>query len=390
MAGDWIKMRTDLYRDPKVCVMADSLMEADSELSRFVNQNCQRNMSVTRNVTRNATVGALVSVWGVLRLRGKRINDDLVVPSVTVSIIDDVADLPGFGEAMIKAGWAIQNAKGIVFPNFFGEFNTDPNEKANSKNAERQRRYREKQANLAVTEDVTKTVTRNVTRNVTVTHREEKSREESTKDSKDICGPLREPAATEPATEPIPTATKPLKPDPENGNQIKTAIETRSLAETGKEPSQPEKTPPRPRNPVWDAIVEVTAAEVSTNAGQIGKLIKQLSKANPPYHPAEILEFGERFHELCPWAADDGRDRPTIGELGKHIGAVRATPAKVRPVAPRLGRLRTVEELAIHHAHSLFNGEQISINLGSEETCQPRITGPGQQLPRITTGMPPN
>ena len=115
----------------------------------------------------------------------------------------------------------------------------------------------------------------------------------------------------------------------------------------------------------------MTAAEVSTNAGQIGKLIKQLSKANPPYQPAEILEFGERFHELCPWAADDGRDRPTIGELGKHIGAVRATPAKVRPVAPRLGRLRTVEELAIHHAQSLFNGEQISINLDREETCQP-------------------
>ena len=25
MAGDWIKMRTDLYRDPKVCAIADEL-----------------------------------------------------------------------------------------------------------------------------------------------------------------------------------------------------------------------------------------------------------------------------------------------------------------------------------------------------------------------------
>lgn len=28
MAGDWIKMRTDLYRDPKVSLIADALMAA--------------------------------------------------------------------------------------------------------------------------------------------------------------------------------------------------------------------------------------------------------------------------------------------------------------------------------------------------------------------------
>ena len=76
MAGDWIKMRTDLYRDPKVSRICDHLMGSDSGLARYVNQHLQRDMSVTRNVIRNVTVGALVAVWGVLRHRGKRNGDD--------------------------------------------------------------------------------------------------------------------------------------------------------------------------------------------------------------------------------------------------------------------------------------------------------------------------
>ena len=57
MAGDWIKMRTDLYRNPKVCVMADLLMSADGELARYVDQHKQRAMTVTRNVMRNVKIG---------------------------------------------------------------------------------------------------------------------------------------------------------------------------------------------------------------------------------------------------------------------------------------------------------------------------------------------
>jgi len=91
MAGDWIKMRTDLYRDPKVSVMADLLMAPDSDLSMFVDQHCQRQMTVTRNVMRNVTVGALVAVWGVMRLRGKRENDDLIYRGVTSAVLDDIA-----------------------------------------------------------------------------------------------------------------------------------------------------------------------------------------------------------------------------------------------------------------------------------------------------------
>lgn len=175
MAGDWIKMRTDLYRDPKVCAIADHLMHQDGELSAFVNQNCQRKMTVTRNVMRNVTVGALVSVWGVMRLRGKRIDDDLVFKSGTLWIIDDLADLPGFGQAMASVGWVEANSEGIVFRNFFSEYNVDPNEDAKAKNAERQRRHREKsKQERNVTDDVTGASQSNA--------REEKRREEISKE----------------------------------------------------------------------------------------------------------------------------------------------------------------------------------------------------------------
>lgn len=171
MANDWIKMRTDLYRDPKVIVMADSMLDPDGELASFIEHNCRRNMTVTRNVTRNACVGALLSVWGVMRHRGVRVGDDLECHGITLAVVDDIADLPGFGKAMQHVGWIENSESGLIFPRFFADYNVEPDEKNKSKNAERQARYREK---LKAKSNVTS----NVTRNVTVTPREEESREE--------------------------------------------------------------------------------------------------------------------------------------------------------------------------------------------------------------------
>lgn len=171
MAGDWIKMRTDLYRDPKVCVIADILIKPDSELSRYVSQNLQCDMSITRNVMRNVTVGALVAVWGVLRHRGKRIENDLFIKCCNKNVIDDLSEVQGFGEAMEFVGWVQETDEGIVLPNFFEEHNVDPSEELRRKNAERQRKFREKNKDKS-----------NVTDNVTVTpnsnSREEKRRED--------------------------------------------------------------------------------------------------------------------------------------------------------------------------------------------------------------------
>ena len=181
MASDWIKMRSDIYRDPKVSVMAEALMDKDGDLARYVNQMSQRDMTVTRNVMRNVTVGALVSIWGVMRQRGKRSGDDLLCDGVSVAVLDDIADLPGIGAAMEGVGWVVEGSDGITFPNFFEGYNVDPAEKKTSSNADRQRRYRERQAGeKAAIPGNDEDVTRDVTRDVTVTHREEKRREEIT------------------------------------------------------------------------------------------------------------------------------------------------------------------------------------------------------------------
>ena len=180
MAGDWIKMRTDLYRDPKVCLMADILSDEKGDLSRYVSQQIQRNMTVTRNVTRNACVGALLSVWGVMRHRGVRVDDDLKCFGVGLWVIDDIADLPGFGVAMAAARWVVETEDCLIFPRFFDEYNVEPDGKQKSKNAERQARYRGRKKAKS---EPGSNVTGDVTRDVTVTPREEESRVEKSKDT---------------------------------------------------------------------------------------------------------------------------------------------------------------------------------------------------------------
>lgn len=151
MAGDWIRMRTSLYRDPKVILISDALMDKDSELSRYVSQVTRRDCNVTRNVMRNVTVGALVTVWGVVRTQGSRDGDDAIISGATLSVIDDISDIAGFGEAMASVGWASESTQGLVFPRFFEEHNSDY-ESQKAKNRERQRRYREaKKRNVTVT-----------------------------------------------------------------------------------------------------------------------------------------------------------------------------------------------------------------------------------------------
>jgi hypothetical protein len=175
MAGDWIKMRTDLYRDPKVIGIAESLWAEDGQLARHVNQMCQSNMTVTLNVLRNVTVGALVTVWGVARHQGLRSGNDLILLRVALRTLDDIAETPGFGEAMLSVGWVLETDEGLCFPRFFEEHNADPADRQKQKNRERQARYRDRN--------------KGVTRNVTVTPRVEKSREEKSLPTEEIKTP---------------------------------------------------------------------------------------------------------------------------------------------------------------------------------------------------------
>lgn len=166
MGADWIKMRTDLYRDPKVSLMADHLMCDDSELTRYVTRYNERYMSVTRNVMRNVVIGALVSVWGVMRHQGKRYENDLHCEGATLSVIDDISDLPGFGAAMLAAGWLVKTESGLEFPKFFESHNASVKGRESLTNAERQRQYRERvkaQKSLQTLQESNDNVTTDVT-----------------------------------------------------------------------------------------------------------------------------------------------------------------------------------------------------------------------------------
>jgi hypothetical protein len=174
MSSDWIKMRTDIYRDPKISTMADVLIARGG--------GC--NSNVTRNVMRNACVGALVSVWGVVRQRGKRIGSDLRVTCANISALDDISDIEGFGAALESIGWVVQSDNDLVFPRFFDDYNA---ETGASKNAERQRKYRE---------------TRKALRNVTVT---DESNTEKKREEKSILSHLEKPPEIPPEAEYFPS-----------------------------------------------------------------------------------------------------------------------------------------------------------------------------------------
>lgn len=283
MAGDWIKMRTDLYRDPKVLIIADSLMDGDGELARYVNQNMQRNMTVTRNVMRNVTVGALVSVWGVCRQRGKRVGDDLFVPRVTLSLIDDIADLPGFGEAMELSGWVTADENGLTFRRFFEDWNVDPLEEARRKNAERQRRYRESQPSKS-----------NVTVTLKSNDRVEKRREEK----EDNC---------------------PDKPGTVDKDELKAKDKAASPAK-----AKPDKPVSRKPDELFDAVAEVTASDPKVSGSHIGRVCKALRSADPPYTPAEV----RRFAAIAPGNFAWHKGQLTLGMIEKYIGIVRAKTGK--------------------------------------------------------------
>lgn len=202
MAGDWIKIRSSLRKDPHVLAIADylSVQRAFMDwLTDPVKKHCERDAyeHVTRDVTVRVTMCALVDVWAMANETGKPDGDDLMIAHCTLSAIDDIAGIPCFGAAMESVDWASEvsagrGKKAIRLPKFLMH-NTPAGERAPTSAAERQRRYRERKALEALEADPKRRVlmsdeeadrdangdaTRDVTAASLVTPREEKSREE--------------------------------------------------------------------------------------------------------------------------------------------------------------------------------------------------------------------
>lgn len=102
MAGDWIKMRTDLADDPKVV--------------RIVSALCPQNVRIVSASCPDVlwTVGALHRVWSWF----DRFTVDGTVADLSLEWIDNMVGKDGFAAAMISVGWLIQNDNLLSLPEF--------------------------------------------------------------------------------------------------------------------------------------------------------------------------------------------------------------------------------------------------------------------------------
>ena len=91
MAGDWIKVRTDLATSPKVVRIASAL-----------------------NADRFRTVGALHAVWCLFDAH----SEDGYLEGYSVSTVDELIGYPGFSSAMVAVGWLIETSTGLELPRF--------------------------------------------------------------------------------------------------------------------------------------------------------------------------------------------------------------------------------------------------------------------------------
>lgn len=192
MAGDWIKLRVWIARDPKVIAMTDYLAEQRPFMDWLcdpVRRSCKDTCyeHVTRNVTRCVTVVGLLQVWGIANDVGRPDGADLVLRRATLDGLDEIADIPCFGAALAHVGWALEeedehgNAQ-VRFPNFMTN-NVPAEERVRFHAAERQRRYREKRRKPGTPEDQEEALRARCGVTLRVTShsngREEKSREEN-------------------------------------------------------------------------------------------------------------------------------------------------------------------------------------------------------------------
>ncbi len=264
MAGDWIKLRTDLQTDPAVIRLVSVL-----KLDTF------------------GVIGRLAAVWVWADTHADRHGR---VTLVSRSCLDSLTSCEGFGAALESVGWLKSEAEegaGITFPRFERHMGKGAKQRAQAANRKRkQRSGGGEKASRSGHVDVTKVSRTKRDKSVT---REEKRREEI-----------------------------------EEGKPL---------------PGNPGEKAPRPRNLLFDAVAEVSGLDPSTAGGRIGTAAAALAKADPPYTPAEVREFGQRFWQLCSWAADNKRTRPTPHEIAGHIGLIRAGPGDVR-AAPTPGNAR--------------------------------------------------
>ncbi|VTR92160.1 Uncharacterized protein OS=Blastopirellula marina DSM 3645 GN=DSM3645_24505 PE=4 SV=1 [Gemmata massiliana] len=96
-----------------------------------------------------------------------------------------------------------------------------------------------------------------------------------------------------------------------------------------KKPAKEKK--PRPCNPLFDALVEVTGSDPVVNGRYVGRVASLLASASPPYTPGEVHDFARDWRLLLPWAKPTEHPRLTLGIIEKHLPQLRAVKPLSRP-----------------------------------------------------------
>lgn len=122
MAGDWIKMRTDLLTSPKVVRMASAL-----------------------NADRFRIVGGLLSVWSLFDAH----SVDGSLGGYSLDALDDLAAWPGFAASMVAVGWLVESGESLDLPRF--EAHNGASAKRRAQDADRKRGVRNSSASNADT-----------------------------------------------------------------------------------------------------------------------------------------------------------------------------------------------------------------------------------------------
>lgn len=153
-------MRASLCTHPKVLRIA-SIVGESLDIGKVLTAGFHGALHevVTRNVTRDITLASLMRVW----CAANEHTEAGIWRNADLEMIDQIAEVPGFGQALVDVGWAIVDIgkQEVAFPNFL-ENNAPAKNGARSSAAERQRKYRErKAAERNSNGDVTRDVTRN-------------------------------------------------------------------------------------------------------------------------------------------------------------------------------------------------------------------------------------
>jgi len=148
MAGDWIKMRGNLWDDPRVAAICDATEQSEA-----------------------AVVGALYWLWAT----ADQHTEDGCMPGLTLRQIDRKTGVQGFAAALVQIGWLADDPQGVVIRNF--EEHNGASAKKRCQTAKRVASHRSDNA------DVTQQALQDEPVDVTdALAREEKRREEKNKD----------------------------------------------------------------------------------------------------------------------------------------------------------------------------------------------------------------